>query len=57
MPPLPRHEYVTMGAVCRRSRGMGNEKVKVDFSKINVENFKNMEWHAYASVLAQLLGH
>ena len=22
MPPLPRHEYRTMGAVCRRSRGM-----------------------------------
>ena len=27
MPPLPRHEYGRMGAVCRRSRGMGNEKV------------------------------
>ena len=28
MPPLPRHEYGRMGAVCRRSHGMGNEKVK-----------------------------
>ena len=24
----PRHEYGRMGAVCHRSRGMGNEKVK-----------------------------
>ena len=27
MPPLPRHEYGRIGAVCRR---MGNEKVNID---------------------------
>ena len=35
MPPLPRHEYGRMGAVCRRSRGMGNEKVNSQMPSLN----------------------
>ena len=59
MPPERRHEYGRMGAVCRRSRGMGNEKVKMFTDRgIFVLKFYficiKLSWRLYLKFLSRL---
>ena len=59
MPPLPRHEYGRMGAVCRRSRGMGNGKVNTThFIFMESNGFTDNRWTSisYARIPYEIWG-
>ena len=62
MPPERRHEYGRMGAVCRRSRGMSNEKVKPgrqkDIAKATISSWiKGIIRSAYSEAKSEDIPH